>query len=78
MVTVTASVQNSHDNLSKDFKALVPNSMDFKTWLVERQKTWSDGVRFECTTTTPKSQLALPKLVIAAIAVGAICYKVSM
>ena len=79
MVTVTASVQNSHDNLSDDFKALVPNAMDFKTWLVERQKTWSDGVRFEYSkdATTPKFHLTLPKLV-AVVALVAICYKVSM
>ena len=79
MVTVKASVQNSHDNLSDDFKALVPNAMDFKTWLVESQKTWSDGVRFEYSkdATTPKFHLTLPKLV-AAVALVAICYKISM
>jgi len=80
MVTVNAaSVQNSHDNLSDDFKALVPNAMDFKTWLVERQKTWSDGVRFEYSkdATTLKFHLTIPKLV-AAVALVAICYKVSM
>jgi len=76
---VKASVHNSHDNLSNEFKALVPNAMDFKTWLVERQKTWSDGVRFEYSkdATTPKFHLTLPKLV-AAVALVAICYKVSM
>ena len=30
----------------QEFKSVVPDAMDFKQWLVQRQKTWSDGTNF--------------------------------
>ena len=28
----------------EEFKGVVPDAMNFERWLVERQKTWSDGI----------------------------------
>ena len=59
-----------------EFKAVVPDALDFETWL--SSKTWSDGTTIVSSglQTEPKNQVPYAKLFVLGIAVAAACYGV--
>ena len=71
------------EDLSKEieeFKEVVPDAMDFERWLVERQKTWSDGTSYGCPDVDNgelKNHLSFTKLMVG-IVVAAISNRVSV